>query len=51
MHSFLSEKCTEIVEESLRNKHGWENSATWSMLLNVGNRKISFCKRESKIKL
>lgn len=49
MHSFLSKNPTEIVKVSLRSKHGWESSAMWSMLLNLGNRKISSQKRERKI--
>lgn len=51
MHSFLSKNLTEIVKVSLRSKHGWESSAMQSMLLNLGNRKISSQKKEHKIML
>lgn len=43
MHSFLNNRKKKIYPEiekvSLGSKHGWESSAMWSVLLNLGNRK------------
>lgn len=51
MHSFLSKKPTEIVQERLRSKHGRESSAMWPMLLNSATQKSNSAlrKRERKI--
>lgn len=46
MHSFLSKKPTEIVQERLRSKHGRESSAMWPVLLNSATQKSNSALRK-----